>query len=107
MSIKVNGKIIDTDEEGYLLNRDDWSDEVAEEMASLEADKDHVKLTETHWGLIHYFRDYYEINKVHPTMHKLVMTLGRQHGEHFHDEKNMKSSFIKFFRMGPYKNYVS
>ena len=26
-------KVIETDEEGYLLNPDDWSEKVAEEMA--------------------------------------------------------------------------
>ncbi|MDH5371188.1 MAG: TusE/DsrC/DsvC family sulfur relay protein, partial [Gammaproteobacteria bacterium] len=61
MNVNVNNKIIKTDEEGYLLNLDDWTDDVAEEMSALQAEKDHVKLTETHWGLIHYFRDYYEI----------------------------------------------
>lgn len=54
-------------------------------MAYLQTKEDHVKLTETHWGLIHYFRDYYSENKTHPTMHQLVMTLGKYHGEHFHD----------------------
>lgn len=101
MSVHVNKKIIETDEEGYLLNRNDWSDEVAEEMSAQQAEKDHVKLTEAHWGLIHYFRGYYEINKVHPTMHKLVTTLGRQHGEHFHDEKEYEKYLYKIFPHGP------
>lgn len=35
MSITVQGKVIETDEEGYLLNRNDWSDEVAEKMSAL------------------------------------------------------------------------
>ena len=51
MSIILNDKIIETDTEGYLKNRDDWSEEVAEEMAMQQAEKDNVKLTETHWGL--------------------------------------------------------
>jgi len=99
--ITVQGKVIETDDEGYLLNRDDWSELVAEEMAFTQAQQDHVKLTETHWGLIHYFRDYYLEYKVHPTMHKLVMTLGKQHGEHFHDEKAYEKFLYDIFPHGP------
>jgi tRNA 2-thiouridine synthesizing protein E len=101
MSVLLNNKAIETDAEGYLINREDWSEEVAEEMAMQQAEADHVKLTETHWGLIHYFRDYYEENKVHPTMHKLVMTLGKQHGEHFHDEKAYEKFLYDIFPHGP------
>jgi len=101
MSIEINGKTIETDAEGFLINRDDWSEEVAEEMAMQQAEADNVKLTETHWGLIHYFRDFYAANKVHPTMRKLVLTLGKQHGEHFHDEKTYEKFLYDIFPHGP------
>lgn len=35
MSITIKDKVIETDEEGYLLNRDDCSEEVTEKMATL------------------------------------------------------------------------
>ncbi len=101
MSIKVGDKIIETDEEGYLVNPDDWTEKVAEEMAFQQSQQDNVKLTETHWGLIHYFRDYYHENKVHPTMHKLVMTLGKYHGQHFHDHKAYEKFLYEHFPRGP------
>jgi len=101
MSINVAGKTIETDEEGYLINRDDWSDEVAEQIAFQQARQDNVTLTETHWGLIHYFRDYYDEYKVHPTMHKLVMTLGKHHGEHYHEKKEYEKFLYDTFPHGP------
>ena len=101
MSITVQGKLIETDEEGYLLNPHDWSEEIAEAMAFQQAKQDHVKLTDTHWGLIQYFRDYYKEWKVHPTMHKLVLTLGKHHGEHFHDEKAYEQFLYDIFPHGP------
>jgi tRNA 2-thiouridine synthesizing protein E len=101
MSITVQGKVIETDEEGYLLNPDDWTEKVAEEMAFQQSQQDNVKLTETHWGLIQYFRDYYRENKVHPTMHKLVMTLGKYHGQHFHDHETYKTFLYEMFPRGP------
>ena len=101
MNIEVGAKTIETDEEGYLLNPDDWTEKVAEEMAYQLSQQDNVKLTETHWGLIEYFRDYYRENKVHPTMHKLVMTLGKYHGQHFHDHESYKTFLYKMFPGGP------
>jgi len=101
MSIKVDDKIIETDEEGYLLNPDDWSERVAEEMAFQQSLQDDVKLTDTHWGLIQYFRDYYDENKVHPTMHKLVMTLGKYQGQHFHEHETYKTFLYGIFPRGP------
>jgi tRNA 2-thiouridine synthesizing protein E len=32
MSIEVNGKIIETDEEEYLIHLDDWNEDVAEAL---------------------------------------------------------------------------
>ena len=101
MTIVVNDKTIETDSEGYLINREDWTEAVAEEMAMQQAMEDNVKLTETHWGLIQYFRDYYQENKVHPTMHKLVLTLGKQQGKHFHDEKSYEKFLYDLFPRGP------
>jgi len=101
MSIKVDDKIIETDEEGYLLNPDDWSEKVAEEMAFQQAQQDNVKLTDTHWGLIQYFREYYDENMTHPTMHKLVMTLGKYHGQHFHEHETYKAFLYGIFPHGP------
>lgn len=101
MSIDVKGKIIGTDEEGYLINRDDWNEDVAQVLALQQAEQDRVTLTEDHWGLMEYFRDYYKANKVHPTMHKIVESLGKHHGKHFHEHKEYEEFLYKLFPRGP------
>lgn len=40
---------------GYLINLDDWSEEVSEAIAS----QDGIALKDEHMGLIDYCRDYY------------------------------------------------
>ena len=45
MSIEVNGVTIETDEEGYLVNLSDWSEDVAKEIAKGE----NVDMSENHW----------------------------------------------------------
>lgn len=101
MSIKVGDKIIETDEEGYLLDPDDWTEEIAEEMAFQQSQQDNVKLTDEHWGLMQYFRDYYQENQVHPSMHKLVMTLGKRHGQTYRDHEAYKTFLYGLFPRGP------
>jgi len=101
MSMKVGEKVIETDSEGYLLDPGDWNEKVAEELAYLQSQQDDVTLTDTHWGLIQYFREYYNEYKVHPTMHKLVMTLGKHHGHHFHDREAYKAFLYDLFPHGP------
>jgi len=101
MNIKVGTKTIETDDEGYLLNPEEWDEQVAEEMAFQQSQQDQVKLTETHWGLIQYFREYYDEHMVHPSMHRLVMTLGKHHGESFHDHKAYENYLYELFPHGP------
>ena len=70
-------------------------------MAAQQSRKDRVELSETHLGLIQYFREYYAENKVHPTMHRLVMTLGKHHGRYFHERKNYERFLYELFPKGP------
>lgn len=101
MSIEVNGKAIETDEEGYLCNLDEWNDEVREALIKRHEADGHKPLSETARGLIEYFREYYQENKVHPSMHKLVLALGKYSGEHFHDQESYKNFLYELFPHGP------
>ena len=40
------GKQIEVDDDGYIINLDDWSKELAVQVAS----QDGVTLTDAHWG---------------------------------------------------------
>jgi tRNA 2-thiouridine synthesizing protein E len=101
MSIEINDKIIETDEEGYLRNLDDWNNEVCEALIKQHEANGHKPVNETARGLIDYFREYYQENKVHPTMHKLVLTLGKHQGERFHDQESYKKFLYELFPHGP------
>jgi tRNA 2-thiouridine synthesizing protein E len=101
MSLQVNGKLIETDEEGYLLNRDDWNEAVCEALIQQHVAAGHKPLNETEKGLIDYFRAYYEEHQVHPSMHKLVQALGRDEGARFHDQEACKTHLYQVFPHGP------
>ena len=101
MSIEVNGKIIETDEEGFLRNLDDWNEEVCEALIKQHEAAGHKPLSETARGLIDYFREYYKENEMHPSMHKLVLTLGKYEGKTFHDQEAYKAYLYEMFPHGP------
>jgi dissimilatory sulfite reductase related protein len=48
------------DNEGYLVDPADWSDELAETLAREES----IALTEEHWAVIRFMRRYYEDNAI-------------------------------------------
>jgi tRNA 2-thiouridine synthesizing protein E len=97
MHFLVNNRRVEADGEGFLVNPSEWN----EEVARLVALHDGITLTDTHWGLVAYFRHYYQENQRVPSMNKLVMTLGRHHGPAFSDRKVYEKFLYDLFPRGP------
>ncbi len=97
MAIEARGRKIATDEEGYLADRSQWNKDVAVALANDE----HIDMSETHWGLIDYVRQYYAENQVHATMHMLVKNLGTVSGKTFHEEKGYVNYLYQLFPNDP------
>ena len=64
MTIEANGKTYETDEEGYLANLNDWNKDLAEAMAT----EDKINLSEDHWEIINFLREYYEEYQIAPAV---------------------------------------
>ncbi len=101
MSITVNGKVIETDDENYLVNPDDWNEDVAEELIKRHEADGHKPVTETGWELINSFREYYEAHQTHPSMHKLLAGRAKLEGKQFADEESYKNFLYELFPHGP------
>jgi tRNA 2-thiouridine synthesizing protein E len=56
MAFDFNGQSIETTDNGYLVNQEDWSEELAAALAKAENIEE---LTEKHWDIINYLRDEY------------------------------------------------
>jgi len=82
-SIEVNGKKLATDEEGYLENLSDWDPEVAIAMA----EKDGCELTDNHWAVINFLREYYEAYEIAPAIRILTKAIGKKLGKEFGNSK--------------------
>jgi tRNA 2-thiouridine synthesizing protein E len=95
--LTVGGKTIETNEQGFLCNLQDWNEDVAAELAR----QDDLDLHVDHWELIWYFRDYYNEKQVNPTMHTMVTTLGKSKGKEFHDQKAYEKHIYGLFPRDP------
>ena len=95
MSIEVNGKNYETDEEGYLVNLSDWNEEVANAIAQQE----NVEMTSNHWEVVNFLRDYYNEYQIAPAVRVLTKAIGKQLGA---DKGNSKYLY-ELFPYGPAK----
>lgn len=94
MALEVNGKLLETDENGFLVNPEEWNEDVPAAMAK----RDGFELKDDHEGLIDYFREYYEENQIHPSMHLICKELGGCIGDAHQDHKKVASHIYKIFQ---------
>jgi tRNA 2-thiouridine synthesizing protein E len=97
VNFEIAGKTIETNEQGFLLNLEDWSEEFSSEIAK----RDGIELFVDHWELIMYFRDFFVENQKNPTMHTMVRTLGRIKGARFHNQKKYEKHIYSLFPTDP------
>ena len=95
MTIEVNGKSLETDEEGYLANLSDWEKDVADEMAKADG----IDLSGDHWEIINFLREYYEEYQIAPAVRVLTKAVGKKLGK---DKGNSKYLY-ELFPYGPGK----
>lgn len=78
MAIEFEGKTIETNDAGYLLDIDDWSEGLAELLAGQES----IELTDRHWDLIKYLREEYIDNRQNqPNTRAIVKAMSDLWGE--------------------------
>lgn len=97
MHIDIHNKHIETNDQGFLSNLEDWNEDYANEMAH----RDGITLYNDHWELILYFREYFNQNHVNPTMHQIVCTLGKAKGRRFHEQKAYEKHIYQLFPKDP------
>ena len=95
MAIELNGKTYDTDEEGYLADLSQWDKDIAAYMAN----DDDIELTEAHWEVINFLREYYDEYQIAPAVRVLTKAIGKKLGK---DKGNSKYLY-QLFPYGPAK----
>ncbi|KPM78965.1 MULTISPECIES: TusE/DsrC/DsvC family sulfur relay protein [Pseudoalteromonas] len=93
--LEFNNKQIETDKQGYLLDSNDW----CEELAPIIAEQENITLSEQHWEVVHFVRDFYVEYNTSPAIRMLVKAMAQKLGE----EKGNSMYLYKLFPKGPAK----
>lgn len=92
MALEVGGKTIETTPTGYLVNLEDWTEEIAEIIAKEEG----IELTERHWDVINYLRDEYINNAGNqPNTRSMVKAMAKKWGDKSVNAKSLYDLFPK------------
>ncbi len=68
-TVVLAGKELELDEDGFIQAPELWDEEVAKELAKKE--EDIQEMTEDHWKVVKYLRNYYLEYKTAPMIRKL------------------------------------
>ncbi|MCW2483842.1 TusE/DsrC/DsvC family sulfur relay protein [Candidatus Symbiopectobacterium sp. NZEC135] len=85
--LEFEGRFIETDAQGYLLNSADWR----ESLAPLLAEQEDIALTDAHWEVVRFVR--------HSAIRMLVKAMAQKYGE----EKGNSRYLYRLFPKGPAK----
>ena len=95
MSYEYNGHTVEHDEEGYITNLSDWNRELAEIIAQSE----NIDMTDEHWEVVNFLREYYEEYQIAPAVRVLIKAIKKSMGK---DKGNNKYMY-ELFPYGPAK----
>lgn len=91
--MEVNGKIIETDDNGYLKNFSDWDMDVARHIAEAEG----LELNEERTEVILFVRAFYEKYNTSPAIRALIKAMEKEFGP----EKGSSRYLYRLFPDGP------
>jgi tRNA 2-thiouridine synthesizing protein E len=93
--LEIDNQIIETDKQGYLLDHTQWS----RELASVIAKQENIELTDAHWEVIRFVRNFYAEYNTSPAIRMLVKAMAKALGE----DKGNSIYLYKLFPKGPAK----
>ncbi|WP_111978548.1 TusE/DsrC/DsvC family sulfur relay protein [Algibacillus agarilyticus] len=94
-TLKIQNSEYVLDKHGYLQNHLEWNEEIALAMALSES----IEMTDAHWEVVNFVRDFYLEYNTSPAMRPLVKAVGLTLGV---DKGNSRYLFT-LFPKGPAK----
>ena len=94
-TLDVAGKSFEVDEEGYLMDWSEWVEDVAGAMAK----EDGLDLSDAHWDVIRFLREYFEKYQIAPMIKILTKELAKKYGK----EKGNTKYLYELYPAGPAK----
>jgi tRNA 2-thiouridine synthesizing protein E len=72
--IEAEGKMVEVNEEGFLVHPEEWTEAVA--VALAQAEEGIEQLSKEHWDVINFIRRYFLENNLAPMVRKVCQTTG-------------------------------
>lgn len=94
-TLEFEGKSYEVDEEGYLQDWQVWDEGLAAHMAKLDG----LELSNAHWDVIRFLRDYFQKYQIAPMIKILVKEIGKVMGP----EKGNTKYLYELYPAGPAK----
>lgn len=95
MAYQVNGTTIEHDEEGYITNLSEWN----KDLAGVIAEAEDIDMTDEHWAVVNFLREYYDEYQIAPAVRVLIKALKKEMGP----EKGNNKYMYELFPYGPAK----
>ncbi len=95
MAYQLNGTTVEADEEGYITDISGWS----KELAVLIAADEKIEMSDDHWEIVNFLRDYYEEYQIAPAIRVLTKAAKKSMGP----EKGNSQYLYELFPYGPAK----
>jgi len=95
MAYEIDGKVVEHDEEGYLTNINEWT----QDLAGLIAKDEEIEMTDEHWEIVNFLRDYYNEYQIAPAIRVLVKAAKKKFGA----DKGSNKYLYELFPYGPAK----
>ncbi|MBP2170665.1 tRNA 2-thiouridine synthesizing protein E [Erwinia toletana] len=89
------GKEVERDAQGYLKHLSDWSEALALQIAAEEA----IVMTDAHWEVVRFVRQFYLEFNTSPAVRMLVKAMANKFGE----QKGNSRYLFRLFPEGPAK----
>ncbi len=71
--VEIGGRQFDLDGDGFLQQPETWDEDVARLLATTDGTGD---LTDKHWAVIRYIREYWKANDMAPMVRKVCQNSG-------------------------------
>lgn len=95
MAYEIDGKVFEHDEEGYLTDITVWN----KDIAALIAKEEEIDMTDEHWEVVGFLREYYNEYQIAPAVRVLVKAVKKKFGV----EKGSNKYLYELFPYGPAK----
>ena len=92
---EINGLVAEHDEEGYLKDIGQWTPE----LAGLIAKSEQIEMSDDHWEVVNFLREYDGEYQIAPAVRILVKEMTKKFGK----EKGYQKALYTLFPYGPAK----